>query len=61
MKDLLQRYCNIEISAIQLIRALTGIINPDTAIDILALVNQIARLELGDLDLETFKQMYGLE
>ncbi len=61
LKDLLIQYFNKEVSAVEAIRMLTAMVNPDHAIDILALVNQICRHELGDLDTETFKAVYKIE
>lgn len=59
--DLLKQYFNKEISAIKLIRTLTGMFDPDHAIDILAITNQICRHEEGDIDTETFKSIYKIE
>lgn len=56
--QLVHDYADEKIDAIEAIRTLTGIINPDYAIDILALVNQITRVEQRDLDRETLKSLY---
>ena len=45
---------------VELIREISGMFNPDHAVDLLALINQLTRLELGDLDIETFKKVWGL-
>lgn len=61
MKELLEKYLNKEITAIHTIRTLSGIVNPDYAIDILVIVCQITRMEEGDLDADTFRAMLGLD
>lgn len=61
MKDLLEKYLRKEITAIKLIRTLSGIVNPDRAIDILVIICQITRLEEGDLDAETFRTILGMD
>lgn len=48
-------------TALELIRTISGVFNPDSAVDLLVLVNQVTRLECGDLDIETFKSVWGLE
>jgi len=60
IKDAFQQYADKKLTAIKLIRQMTGMINPDFAVDIVALVNQVTRVEDGDLDMETFKEMHGL-
>lgn len=45
---------------VELIREISGMFNPDHAVDLLALINQLTRLQLGDLDVETFKKVWGL-
>lgn len=61
IKEELTMYFNKETSAVELIRALSGIFNPDMAVNILALINQICRHEQGDLDTETFKSMFKID
>lgn len=61
LKDLIAKYLNKEVTAVDAIRQITGMFNPDYAVDLLALVNQICRHEQGDLDTETFKSVYGIE
>lgn len=61
MKELLEQYLNKEITAIHTIRTLSGIVDPNYAIDILVIICQITRMEEGDLDAETFKKMLGME
>lgn len=48
-------------ATIELIRQLSGAFNPDHAVDILALINQVTRLQQGDLDVETFKSVWGIK
>lgn len=57
IRELLEEYLSKKIDAIQAIRDLTGMFNPDYALDILVIVNQITRIEQGDLDPETFRSM----
>lgn len=59
--DLLKEYFDKKVTATEIVRRLTNIVNPDMAVDILALINQICRHEQGDLDTETFKSVYGIE
>lgn len=59
LKDTLQEYIDGKTDAISVIRMLSGMFNPDYAVNILALVCAITRVEQGDLDKETFKQMWG--
>lgn len=61
IKELIAQYLNKEISAIEAIRRVSGVFNPDAAVDLLALINQITRHEQGDLDTRTFKAVYGIE
>jgi hypothetical protein len=61
IKAALQEYVSKKTTALQLIGSMTGMFNPDMAIDILALINQITRVESGDMDLQIFKDMYELE
>jgi hypothetical protein len=58
LKDLLEKYLNGQMTAIHLIRVLSGMFNPDHAINILALICQITRIEEGDLDKETFREIW---
>lgn len=60
MKELLLQYLNGETSAIKTIRTLSGIFNPDHAVSILAIICSITRVEEGDMDKETFKEVFGL-
>ena len=61
IKDLFQKYINKEASLAETIGALTGIIDPEQAVNIIAMVNQLSRVELGTMDRETFISVYGLE
>lgn len=61
IKDALQGYVDKKMTGYELIGDMTAMINPEQAIDILALVNQVTRIERGTLDLPTFKAMYELE
>jgi hypothetical protein len=61
ISDLLKKYLDKKIDAIALIRLLTGMFNPDHAINLLTIVNQITRHEQGDLDTETFRSVWKLD
>lgn len=61
MKELLLKYINGETDAISVIRTLSGMFNPDYAVDILAIICSITRVEQGDMDKETFKSVFGLD
>lgn len=58
MRKLLESYLNGEVTAISLIRTLSGMFNPEHAVNILALICQITRIEEGDLDKETFRDIW---
>jgi hypothetical protein len=60
MKELLTKYLNGQTDAISVIRTLSGMFNPDYAIDILAIICAITRVEQGDMDKETFKSVFQL-
>jgi len=57
MKELIEEYINGEMDAIVLIRTLSGAFNPDHAVDILATICMVTRVELGDLDKKTLKKI----
>ena len=60
MKELLNNYVDQKTDAITVIRALSGMFNPDYAIDILTIICSITRVEQGDMDRETFKAVFKL-
>jgi hypothetical protein len=60
MRELLNNYLAGKINAIETIRTLSGMFNPDHAIAILSIICNITRIEQGDLDKETFKELYKL-
>lgn len=60
MKEELFKYLEGESDAISLIRKLSGMFNPSAAIDVLALICSITRVEQGDLDKDTFKEIWDL-
>lgn len=61
MKELLLSYANGKVTAIQVIRALSGIFNPDHAVAILSIICAITRVEEGDMAIEDFKSVFKLE
>lgn len=61
IKELLQDYVDNKKTAIEVISTLTGIINPDQAVNIIAIVNQVARHANKDISHETFKDVWGLK
>lgn len=58
IKELLEDYLSGKTTAIKAIRALSGAFHPEQAVNILALVCSITRVEEGDLDKETFRSMF---
>ena len=61
IKTALQQYVDKKVTALELIGGMTAMFKPEAAVDLLALINQITRLEAGRLDMETFKSIYKLE
>lgn len=61
MKDILNQYIKKEVTAIQVIRDITGILNPEHAVPICAVIQLICRHEQGDLDTEMFKQLLKIK
>jgi hypothetical protein len=60
MKELLTNYIEQKTDAISVIRTLSGMFNPDYAVDILAIICAITRVEQGDMDRATFKAVFKL-
>lgn len=60
MKELLNNYVDQKTDAITVIRALSGMFNPDYAIDILTIICAITRVEQGDMGRETFKAVFKI-
>lgn len=58
--ELLRGYLDGKTPAIEVIRRVSGIFNPESAVDLLTLVNAITRVEQGDLDKETFAKVWKL-
>lgn len=59
--DALKKYLEGEVNAIATIRLLSGMFDPTSAPDILAIICAITRIEEGDLDKETFRDMMGIK
>ena len=59
IKSLLDDYLEGKQTPIHVIRTLSGMFNPDHAIGLLTLICAITRVEEGDLDKETFKEIYA--
>lgn len=58
LKDLMNDYIDKKITAIETIRTLSGMFQPKDAVDLLAVINQICRYELGDLPEDIFVSFY---
>ena len=58
LAEQLQEYLDGKISAISMIRMLSGMFNPQHAITILAIICSITRVEEGDMDREFFKSYF---
>ena len=61
IKELLIRYIKNQEDAISTIRQLSGIFNPDHAVDTLAIICLITRVEQGDADRESVLSILGIE
>jgi len=58
--DLLNKYIAKEMTAVEVIRRISSVFDPDAAVDLLALINSITRHELKDMDTVTFNKIWGL-
>jgi len=58
MKELMRQYFMGEIDAISLIRMLSGMFDPKNAASLLSLICTITRHEQGDIDTETFNEIW---
>ena len=61
IKQALQDYADKKLPALELIGSMTGMFRPEAAVDILALINQITRVESGSLEFQIFKDIYKFE
>lgn len=61
LQELLKQYINKEKTAVETVRIISAAFDPHFAIDMLALINQICRHEVGDMDTDILKSMYGIE
>lgn len=59
LAQLLDDYVDGKQNAIHTIRTLSGMFDPKHAITLLTLICAITRVEEGDLDKETFKEIYA--
>jgi hypothetical protein len=59
LAQLLDDYVDGKQNAIHTIRTLSGMFDPQHAITLLTLICAITRVEEGDLDKETFKEIYA--
>lgn len=57
IKDLLLEYLDGKHNAIQVIRQLSGMFDPRNAVNILATINQVTRVEQGDLEKDLLRSM----
>lgn len=60
-RQLLENYLDGKTDAISTIRAISGAFNPDFAVDLLALICAITRIEQGDLEKDLFRQLWMAE
>ena len=60
MKELLTKYLKGEITAVATIRSISTDSNTDFARSMLLLINEITRLEMGDLDRDAFKKAWNI-
>ena len=61
VNELLLSYIEGETDAISAIRALSGIFDPNVAINYLVIICQITRIEQGDLEKDLFVKLYKLK
>jgi len=54
-----KKYIEGKTDAITTIRALSGIVQSDTAVDVLAVICMITRVEQGDLEMDLFAELIG--
>lgn len=59
LAQLLDEYVDGKQNAIHTIRTISGMFDPQHAITLLTLICAITRVEEGDLDKETFKEIYA--
>lgn len=57
ISELCDTYLEGEITAIGLIRSMSGAFNPDHAVALLTLICAVTRVEDGDLDKDTFRRI----
>jgi len=58
MKEIMRQYFMGEMNAITLIRLLSGMFDPKNAVNLLNLICTITRHEQGDIDSETFNEVW---
>jgi len=58
MKEIMRQYFMGELDAISVIRMLSGMFDPKNAVSLLTLICTIARHEQGDIDTETFNEIW---
>lgn len=56
--DLLREYADEKIDAISTIRRISGMFEPQYAVDLLTIICAITRVEQGDLDRATFRKVW---
>ena len=56
--ELCEEYLEGKRTAINVIRTISGMFNPDHAVHLLTFVCAITRIEEGDLDKDTFRKIY---
>lgn len=61
LKVLLQDYLDGKVTAIHVIRRLSGMFDPAHAVTLLSLICAITRIEEGDLDKDTFRSIWMKE
>jgi len=58
MKEIMRQYFMGDIDAISVIRMLSGMFDPKSAVSLLTLICTITRHEQGDIDTETFNEVW---
>jgi hypothetical protein len=60
MKELITKYLKGEITAVSAIRSITDDLDTDYSRSMLILVNEITKLEMGELDRDAYKKQWNI-
>lgn len=57
IKDAIREYLDGKTDALEAIRTFSGIFDPDYAVQLLAIINMVVRVEQGDMDKEDMEEI----